>query len=193
MPSLGASGSDPDRPAARGTDSPPTSARPVSAEGPDALYRGDGQAASSDLASLLQSSIQAAVEALGLDTGAIYTIDAGVLFLGATTPALPPDFPLHLRYALLEDHPHIDECVRTATPLYFPDATKVALAPDERHAVQARGIVTLVYVPLLAEDGPVGVMLLGSQSGPADVSAELIEQGRTLAQEIASVVSGRPR
>jgi len=192
MASQSAGDGDSARRKAHETPGQTTSAQPIRAEHLDALYRADGQSPSSaDMGALLQSSVESAVTALGLETGAIYTIAGGVLFLGATTPALPPDFPLHLRYALLEDHPHIDECVRTATPMYFRDATKVALAPDERHAVQARGICTLLYIPLLAEDTAVGVMLLGSQSGPADLSDELIEHGRALGEGIASAVSRR--
>lgn len=138
-----------------------------------------------ELCELLQVAVEAAVEALGLDTGAIYTIDSGALYLGATTPALPSDFPLHLRYALLDDHPHIEECLDTRSVIYLKDARAVHLTPDERAVVNARGLVTLIYVPLIAPERPVGVMILGTQSEPVDFPGDMVRLANAVADQIA--------
>ena len=45
--------------------------------------------ASLDLEEVLQTAIESAVGALGLDTGAIYLVEGEDLVLGATTPPLP--------------------------------------------------------------------------------------------------------
>ena len=47
-------------------------------------------AASLDLSVVLQTAIESAVEVLGLETGAIYTLEDQLLYLGATTPPLAP-------------------------------------------------------------------------------------------------------
>ena len=46
-----------------------------------------------ELADVLQIAIESAVDLLSLDTGAIYTLVNGNLYLGATTPPLPNQFP----------------------------------------------------------------------------------------------------
>jgi len=142
-----------------------------------------------DARELLQVSVEAAIEALGLDTGAIYTVDGGVLYLGATTPALPPDFPLHLRYALIEDHPHIDECLRKQCPIHLRDAQRVHLSTDERAAVQARNLTTILYVPLMANASPVGVMILGTHENPVDFPPDMLELTDAVASQIAMTLA----
>jgi len=138
---------------------------------------------------LLQVSVEAAIEALGLDTGAIYTVDGGVLYLGATTPALPADFPLHLRYALIEDHPHIERCLQSQAPVHVLDAQRVHLSPDERAVVQARNLTTILYVPLVAAESAVGVMILGTHDNPVNFPPDMLELTDAVARQIAMTVA----
>lgn len=142
-----------------------------------------------DLAEVLQIAVESAVEVLGLHTGAIYTIDNDVLYLGATTPALPPDFPSELRFAMVPDHPHIERCVCTADPIYVADSALVEWSPAEQVAVTARELVTVLYVPLLSKGVAVGVMILGSHEAPVDFEGAHIDLCRTLSNEIAMAVT----
>jgi putative nucleotidyltransferase with HDIG domain len=115
-----------------------------------------------DLAQVLQIAIESATEVLGLDTGAIYTLDRGYLYLGATTPPLPPHFPEELRLASLSDHPHIHTAVSTRTPVYIEDARVAALSPAENSAVAARHLVSILHFPLLGKEKAIGVFTVGT-------------------------------
>ena len=64
-------------------------------------------ASTMELSEVLQIAIEHVADLLGLETGAIYTLEGETLILGATTPPLPSQFPDELRSARLEDHPHI--------------------------------------------------------------------------------------
>ena len=89
-----------------------------------------------DLAEVLQIAIESTVDALAVDTGAIYTLESGKLYLGATTPALPPQFPPELRLAQLEDHPHIKAAMEAKTSVYLNDARCADLTPAEKTVVE---------------------------------------------------------
>ncbi len=62
-----------------------------------------------ELEEVFQLAIENATDLLNLDTGAIYILENNSLYLGATIPPLPDQFPDELRSAQLEDHPHIEE------------------------------------------------------------------------------------
>lgn len=141
-----------------------------------------------DLAQVLETSIESAVEVLGLATGAIYTTQSGNLYLGATTPRLPADFPAGLRLARLGDHPHIVRCLDCRDVVHVADSRVAEFTPAEKAAVESRGLVTVVYVPLLAKGAPVGVLILGSTDAPRSFSADDLDLSRTLAAIIAMAV-----
>lgn len=142
-----------------------------------------------DLTEVLQVAVESAVEVLGLQTGAIYTIDNDVLYLGATTPALPPDFPAELRFAMVPSHPHIERCICTADPIYVADSALVEWSPAEQVAVKARDLVTVLYVPLLSKGVAVGVMILGTHGEPVAFPDAQVDLCRTLSNEIAMAVT----
>ena len=56
-----------------------------------------------ELAEVLQLAIESAADLIDLDTGAIYIFEDNVLYLGATTPPLPEQFPDELRLARLDN------------------------------------------------------------------------------------------
>ena len=88
-------------------------------------------ASTMDLIEVLQIAIESTAGMLGLETGAIYTLENGELYLGATTPPLPPQFPEELRLAKLSDHPHINNVVSTKAPVYIEDARYTPLSTAE--------------------------------------------------------------
>jgi transcriptional regulator with GAF, ATPase, and Fis domain len=119
-------------------------------------------ASTMELSEVLQIAIESVADLLGLDTGAIYTLEDETLILGATTPPLPPKFPDELRLARLNGHPHIKNAVSTRTPVYLHDATKVTLSPAEKIIVDARHLVSILYFPLLLKDDAIGVFIVGT-------------------------------
>jgi putative nucleotidyltransferase with HDIG domain len=115
-----------------------------------------------DLAEVLQIAIESAADLLGLDTGAIYTLENEVLRLGATTPPLPPQFSDELRLASLSDHPHIKSAVSTKSPVYLEDAGAVPLSTAEKIVVDSRHLLSILYFPLLLKENVIGVFIVGT-------------------------------
>ena len=146
-------------------------------------------AASLDLEVVLQTAIEGAVDALDLETGAIYLLEGDVLRLGATTPPLPADFPEALRRAALGDHPHLGASIRERRPLFLADAATAPLSPAERAVVEARRLRSLLFVPLLLHGRAVGAFIVGSQSVTRDVDEAQVDLCRMLAAEIALAVT----
>ncbi len=142
-----------------------------------------------DLGQVLQKAIESAVEVLALDTGAIYLLDGETLFLGATTPPLPAEFPDELRKADLNDHAHIREAVETARPVYLPDAATASLSPAEKTVVEARGLCSILYIPLFLKEQPTGVLIVGTVGKVRSFNEHELELARTLSFQIALAVA----
>lgn len=119
-------------------------------------------ASTMDLIEVLQIAIESAADLFGLNTGAIYTLENGELYLGATTPPLPAQFSDELRFAKLGDHPHIVKVASTKAPVYLADARKSPLSAAEKIAVNARHLVSILYFPLLLKEDVIGVFIVGT-------------------------------
>jgi putative nucleotidyltransferase with HDIG domain len=146
-------------------------------------------AASLDLGQVLQKAIESAVRVLGLDTGAIYLIDGMTLYMGATTPPLPPEFPEELRLADLINHPHIRESVEVGQPVYLSDVRTASLSPAEKAVVEVRGLRSILYIPLFLEEQPTGVLIVGSTHELRAFTDHELELARTLSYQIALAVA----
>ncbi len=149
---------------------------------------------SSDLAStldlqvVLQTAIDATVEVMGFDSGAIYLLENGGLRLGATVPPLPDDMPEVFRHALLEHHPHIGRCLSERKPVFIADTAAAVLTPQEAEIVEARGLTSLLYVPVLTEAEALGTLIVGTQGRPYTFDLQEAAVCRTLAFQIAMAI-----
>lgn len=141
-----------------------------------------------DLPVVLQSIVESANSLLQLDTAAIYMVNHDNLWLGATTPALPEGFPESLRVARLRDHPHITQSIDTRQPLVVPDVNEAVMSEAEQVAVDARGIRTILFIPLRAVDSTVGVLMLGSVDKPVSISTSEIDLARTFGNMAAIAI-----
>jgi putative nucleotidyltransferase with HDIG domain len=146
-------------------------------------------ASTMELSEVLQIAIESVADLLGLDTGAIYTLEDETLILGATTPPLPPKFPDELRLARLNDHPHIKNAVSTRTPVYLHDATKVTLSPAEKIIVDARHLVSILYFPLLLKDDAIGVFIVGTTDQPRQFAANEIDLSYVLSYQVSFAIA----
>ncbi|CAG0980721.1 Cyclic di-GMP phosphodiesterase response regulator RpfG [Anaerolineales bacterium] len=115
-----------------------------------------------DLTEVLQIAIESAADLLGFESGAIYTLENNLLYLGATTPPLTPQFPNELRLAQLCDHPHIERVVSTKKPVYLDDARSALLSPAEKMVVDSRHLVSILYFPLMLKEIVTGVFIVGT-------------------------------
>lgn len=147
-------------------------------------------AASLDLSVVLQTAIQSAVEVLELDTGAIYQLDEGLLFMGATTPPLPAELDwMRLQPEPLRNHPHLKEALTQMHPVYVVDAQRTEFSPAERAIRDARGLRSILYIPLLLEEKGIGAMIVGSTSRVRDFTTEEIDLCRILAYQVTLAVA----
>ena len=143
-----------------------------------------------DLGETLERTVEGATELLHLDTGAVYTVDGEVLLLGATVPALPPDFPDELRRASIHDHPTIRRALATGTSVVVEDALKADFTPAERAVVDARDLRSVLYMPLMMRDEPIGVFIVGSSAGHRHHFAEAdMDLARAFAALASAAVS----
>jgi HD-GYP domain-containing protein (c-di-GMP phosphodiesterase class II) len=126
------------------------------------LRVGSALASTLELSEVLQISIESATDLVHLDTGAIYILENETLYLGATTPKLPPQYPDELRLAQLNDHPHIKEAISTRAPVYLDDARTASLSPAEKIIVDSRHLVSILYFPLLLKEKAIGAFIVGT-------------------------------
>lgn len=143
-------------------------------------------AESLDLNVVLQTAIEGAVDVLELGTGAAYLLQGDELYLGATTPPLPPDFPSGLRRAALADHPHIVRAIHERHPVFVPDTRLADFTPQERAAVDARRLCSVLYVPLVLHDHVEGVLIVGTQD---EVLHEFVESDIDLCLTLSAQVA----
>lgn len=146
-------------------------------------------ASTMDLADVLRIAIESAADLLGLDTGAIYTLEQETLYLGATIPPLPPQFPEGLRLAHLSDHPHIQIAVSTKVPVYLEDARLVELSEAERIVVENRRLISILYFPLVLKDEAIGTFILGTTDRVREFSHDEVDLCYILAYQVSLAVA----
>jgi len=142
-----------------------------------------------ELSDVLQTAIDCAVDVLSLDTGAIYLLEGKSLILGATTPALPTDFPEKFRRAPLCEHPHIEGCLSSGETVCIPDYATADLTPEERGVGEIRRLKSVFYVPLAAEGDPVGVFIVGTSEKMREFSSTDKGMCRTLSHQVTLAIT----
>lgn len=142
-----------------------------------------------DLEQVLQIAIESAVNLLGLNTGAIYTLEDKSLQLGATVPAIPAGLPEELMQACLDDHPHIEETVFSKAPVYLPDARIATLSDAEKIIVDERGLVSILYFPLLLKESAIGVFILGTTDRIRQFTKDEIDLSYVLSFQVSLAIA----
>ncbi|MHB0970955.1 MAG: HD domain-containing phosphohydrolase [Thermoanaerobaculia bacterium] len=138
-----------------------------------------------DLPSLMQTAITAACDVMDLDTGAIYLVEDATLVLQATAPPTPPDFPDEYRRAPLRHHPHIGRCIAARELLWVADASTETMSPEEAGVCDARGLRSILYVPLAVDGAAAGAFIMGSVGKKKELGKTDIDLCRTLAHQIS--------
>lgn len=140
------------------------------------------------LTDVLQTAIDGAVDVLSLDTGAIYLFEQDELLLGATTPPLPSGFPDEYRRAHLNDHPHIQHCLLLGETVFIQDCQLEEFTPEERGVVEARGLKSVLYVPISAGDDSIGVFIVGTTAETSTFKPIDEKLCRTLSHQVALAI-----
>jgi putative nucleotidyltransferase with HDIG domain len=142
-----------------------------------------------DLKEVLQIAIESAVGMLGVDTGAIYTLEDKTLILGATVPPLPPHFPDELLRASLENHPHIQSAMHTRAPVYLQNAAKEPLSPEEKIVVDSRGLISILFFPLLLKESAIGAFIVGTTARVWEYSRSDIDLSYILSYQVSLAIA----
>jgi putative nucleotidyltransferase with HDIG domain len=145
--------------------------------------------AARELHDVLQAAVEGGIDALGLDTGAVYLLEGDRLTLGATTPPLPPGLPDKLRTATLYDHPHIEHAVREARPIAITEVRVERFSDAERAALESRSLRSVLYVPLLVADQAEGVLIVGTIEEAHEYTADDIDMCRALSAQIGLAIA----
>jgi two-component system, cell cycle sensor histidine kinase and response regulator CckA len=141
-----------------------------------------------DLNVVMQTITEQAALLLRIETTAIYLVNGESLYLGSTTPALPPGFPDDFRHAALADHPHIQKAITSGATVLIADASTAELTPAERAVTIARGLRTILYVPILSERERVGVLILGTVGKTSAFTPDDLDLCTALASQAALAV-----
>ncbi len=138
-----------------------------------------------ELAEVLQIAIESVTDLIGIETGAIYTLENERLYLGATTPPLPPEFPYPLRFAHLADHPHICQTIANRAPVYLQNTRLAVLTPAEQAVVAARQLISVLYFPLLLKEEAIGVFIIGATHAERQFSKNEIDLCYILSAQVS--------
>ncbi|MFA7228887.1 MAG: PAS domain S-box protein, partial [Melioribacteraceae bacterium] len=141
-----------------------------------------------EMQTILQIIIEKAIELIGLDTGAIYLLNDLGLYLGATTPPLPEDFPEIFRHTQLIDHPNIAKAITVQNPIVISDISKGEFSPAEKIIVEGRGLGSILYLPIFLGKEAVGILLLGTVNRSRSYSDSEIDSYRTMAYQAALTI-----
>ncbi|GAB4374813.1 MAG: hypothetical protein Kow0042_19710 [Calditrichia bacterium] len=115
----------------------------------------------------------------------LYLLQDENLFLAATTPALPADFPEKFWFMPLSDHPHIRQAIESVSPVILSDTHTANLTEAEKQVSDLRRLRSLLFLPLLHQTRPLGVLIVSSVENSYDFSDEDIDIFRTLANHAA--------
>ena len=133
-----------------------------------------------DKKKVLTMLIEGAVRITGFDSGAIYLIEKGELFIEAAIPTLDKNLPDEFKRASLENHPHIKKAVITNSTVIVNDIKKEKLTEEERIIIGNRDLRSIMYIPLVANKEVVGVLILSTMGRIISFSERGIDLGRTL-------------
>ena len=152
------------------------------------LSVGESLSSTLEISEILRTAVSNATKLADLDTAALYLGDGESLYLAATTPPMPPDFPDELRTAPLRDHPHVERVLSHRESIVVPDFRNADLTPAERAVCEARDLSTLVMVPMIGRTDAIGVLLIGSSGEPREITANHVAHCRVVAGQVAIAV-----
>ena len=115
-----------------------------------------------DKRSTLKTLLSGANQLIGLDAGAVYSINQESIYLESAIPELPDDAPEDFRVADLGNHPHIRKALGIGSPVILEDSHQVVLTEQESLIVESRNLRSLLYIPLIASGRNYGILILGT-------------------------------
>jgi putative nucleotidyltransferase with HDIG domain len=75
------------------------------------------------------------------------------------------------------------------SPVYLQDARTASLSAAEKSVVDARGLVSILYFPLVLKENAIGVFIVGSSGGIRRFSSSEIELSYVLAAQVSLAIA----
>lgn len=138
--------------------------------------------------SILQLIADKTSELLKLGSAAIYLLQDQHLYLAATYPPLPKDFPEEFRKADIKDHPHISRAISTREIVLIHDTRNEKLTKAEAEVVGIRNLRSILYAPLLIGERCIGILIPASLQEIRDFQEEEISLFRGFASQAAQTM-----
>ena len=136
-----------------------------------------------ELEPIFQAITNGIVELIDLDSAAIYLVERDTLHLEATTPPLPTE--IEDQQTRLNDHPHIQEALKTAKVKHLPDTHKAELTAAETEVCQMRDLRSVLYLPIRIREATIGVLIVASCGQPREITPAEIDLCTTLSNQAA--------
>lgn len=142
-----------------------------------------------ELVPLMQFIVDGAIEATNANSGAVYLVDSQKLLLVAANPVLQKQYPISVREASLNDHPHIKKAVTSGKHVIMRDCTKTILTSAEREIIKLRNLVSNLYLPIHFGNQVIGVLILSSTTDIDIFDNEDILMLQGFADQAAQVIN----
>ncbi|NMC42260.1 MAG: response regulator [Bacteroidales bacterium] len=133
-----------------------------------------------DKKTILNKIIKGALDLINCNAGAIYTLSGDRLYLEATFPPVPDDYPEIFRVADINEHLHIRKAIETGKPVIAEDIASEQLTAQEKIIVDRMDIKSLIYFPLSSPGILRGVLNLGTTGVYHKFTPIEISLGQTL-------------
>lgn len=141
-----------------------------------------------DIDDLLQMVVDKATELMGLNGGAIYQLEKETLRLMAASPSLPNNLPEQVRFAKLDDHPHVKKAISTGQPVIMADALETNLTPAEAEIVKLKNLRSNLYLSIKTKNHTMGVLILTSIEKTHVFGSDEIKHIQGFANQAAHII-----
>ncbi len=134
---------------------------------------------------LLQTITDSAAKILPHGASVIYLLKDTTFHVAAATSELSPNLPEKFRTLSLSDHPHICRAMDTDSPVILANIRKAELTAAEKWVSDLLGLSSLIYLPLIYKEKPIGVLLVGNVEKPYRFVDEDVDFLKTMANHIS--------
>jgi PAS domain S-box-containing protein len=134
---------------------------------------------------LFQTITDIAAKILPHGASVIYLLKNTTVHVAVATPELSPNLPEKFRTLSLSDHPHICRAMDTDSPVILADIREAKLTAAEKRVSDLLGLCSLIYLPLIHKDKPIGVLMVGNVEKPHRFFDEEVDFLQAMANHIS--------
>ncbi|MCV9387865.1 GAF domain-containing sensor histidine kinase [Reichenbachiella ulvae] len=142
-----------------------------------------------DYREVLQIISDGISELLKTDTATIYSLQEDQsIYLEVATPTMSTDFQETFRYAKVPEHPHIQQALKTRSPIIIEDTSNEPLSPQEKKVLELSDVKSLLFLPLVLENELFGILIMGAQTEIRKFTPHEIRVGEMVANHLSGAI-----